>query len=196
MAIVKKYINKDLKSTSSYTSLCSSILRNMVVSGISITAKLLSSSEPEQRYGPFPCCFVYSCRGPFPSFLPHDFLFTIAFPPPLAPCGTLLFFHLLPSEPFAVMDALMTWLNGAAVSERCDFNSTFWQKLHCLPLNPELKLYFLDRNLTHMLVFTVVAFACTENLCNIFMPVAHRHTCLLNFMTVMNFGHLVAATLF
>lgn len=82
------------------------ILRNMVVSGISITAKPVLSSDTEQTYGPFPYRFVYCCRGPFPSFLPHDFLFTIVCSSPLTPCGTLLFFHLLPSKPFPVMDAL------------------------------------------------------------------------------------------
>lgn len=82
------------------------ILRNMVVSGISITAKPVLSSDTEQTYGPFPYRFVYCCRGPFPSFLPHDFLFAIVFSPPLTPCGTLLVFHLLPSKPFPVMDAL------------------------------------------------------------------------------------------
>lgn len=44
--------------------------------------------------------------GPFPSFLPHDFLFTIVVLPSLTPCVTLLFFYLLPSKPFPVIDAL------------------------------------------------------------------------------------------
>lgn len=173
-------------------------MRKWLLPVICITAKLLTSSDPKQTYGPSPYCFVYCCRGPFPPFLPHDFLFAIVVPPPLRGHSFSSTFYR--ASLFPVIDAL----NGV---RRPD-----WMVLLCLSdvasilhsdRSPVVCRWTLSWTFTFVTVTSPTCsfmrlslVLCTENLCNIFMSVAHRHTCLLNFTTVMNFGHLVAATPF
>lgn len=119
-----------------------------------------------------PYCFVYCRLGSFPSFLPHDFLFIIVFSPPFDAPRDSSFPPPFTERAFPCDGGLKpsqkTWLNGAAVTERRDFNSIVWQKLHCLSPNPELKPYFPDRNLTHMPVFMAVTCARRERLMQYF----------------------------